>query len=131
MKSHQQKTLDVGIKAFEKFTHGLKTKQWKPFLDMITDDFTFWFPTGKYHGLNQGKQQAAAFFDYVSQVFEQGLSVELENIASNEKTVIFEFRDEGLLRGVPYKNRVAIAFDIRDDKICAYREYYGSDGKSN
>lgn len=33
--------------------------------------------------------------------------------------------------GTPYKNRVAVAFDIRDDKICAYREYFGSDGKSN
>ncbi|MDJ0661980.1 MAG: hypothetical protein QNJ42_21215 [Crocosphaera sp.] len=77
----ENKTLEIGKKAFEHFTHGLE----------------------------------------------------------NEKTVIFEFRDEGLFRGVPYKNRVAIskrsasrcAFDIRGDKICAYREYYGSDGKSN
>jgi len=43
---------------------------------------------------------------------------------------VFEFRDEGVMRGQPYKNRVAVAFDVRDDKICAYREYFGSDGKS-
>ena len=106
---------------------------------MVTDDFTFWFPTGQYHGLNEGKEKAKEFFTFVSEAFSEGLFITLENIVSNEKTVIFEFRDEGLFRGVPYKNRVAIskrsasrcAFDIRGDKICAYREYYGSDGKSN
>lgn len=33
--------------------------------------------------------------------------------------------------GQPYKNRIAISFDVRNDKICVYREYLGSDGKSN
>ena len=44
--------------------------------------------------------------------------------------MIFEFRDEGNLFEKPYKNRVAVAFDIRDNQVCAYREYFGSDGKS-
>jgi len=33
--------------------------------------------------------------------------------------------------GEVYKNRVVVSFDIREDKICGYREYFGSDGKSN
>ena len=33
--------------------------------------------------------------------------------------------------GKTYKNRVAISLDVRGDKVCAYREYLGSDGKSN
>ncbi|MGK7956332.1 MAG: nuclear transport factor 2 family protein [Crocosphaera sp.] len=127
----ENKTLEVGKKAFGKFTHGLETGEWDGFLEMVTDDFTFWFPTGQYHGLNQGKDKAREFFAFVSEAFSEGLFVTLDNIVSNEKTVIFEFKDEGLIRGVPYKNRVAIAFDIQGDKISAYREYYGSDGKSN
>lgn len=127
----ESKSLEIGKKAFKKFTHGLETGEWEAFLEMLTDDFTFWFPTGQYHGLNQGKEKAREFFIFVSEAFSEGLFVTLDNIVSNEKTVIFEFRDEGLFRGVPYKNRVAIAFDVRGDKICAYREYYGSDGKSN
>lgn len=40
-------------------------------LDLLTEDFTFWFPVGPYHGLNVGKERAKAFFQYVSEVFGQ------------------------------------------------------------
>jgi ketosteroid isomerase-like protein len=54
-----------------------------------------------------------------------------DRVTYNETTVVFEFRDEGLMLGQPYKNRVAVSFDVRGDQIAAYREYFGSDGKSN
>jgi ketosteroid isomerase-like protein len=127
-----ENTLQVAQKAFSYFQHGLATGKWQDFLDMLTDDVILWFPQGKFHGLNQGKDKAKEFFEYVSAAFSSGLNiVSVDSITSNEKTVIFEFRDQGLLFGQPYKNRVVVAFDIRDDKICAYREYFGSDGKSN
>ena len=85
---------------------------------------------GPYHGLNEGKERAAEFFHYVSTTFEQGLTLTLDRVTSNDTTVVFEFRDEGLMLGQAYKNRVAVSFDVRGDKICAYREYFGSDGKS-
>lgn len=124
-------TLEVAHQAFEYFTHGLATGEWNQFVDMLTEDFTFWFPVGKYHGLNTGPDQAIAFFKYVSETFTPGLSLTLDRVTSNETTVVFEFRDQGLMRGEPYKNRIAVSFDVRGDKICAYREYFGSDGKSN
>jgi ketosteroid isomerase-like protein len=126
-----ENTLKVAQIGFENFTHGLATGEWQPFLDLLTDDFTFWFPTGKFHGLNVGKERAKEFFQYVSEAFSQGIKiVSVDNVASNDTTVIFEFRDEGLLFGQPYKNRVAVCFEIRGEKICSYREYFGSDGKS-
>jgi ketosteroid isomerase-like protein len=98
---------------------------------MLTDDFTFWFPIGPFHGLNVGKERASEFFQYVDEVFG-GISItSLERVTSSETTVVFEFRDEGQMRGEPYKNRIAVSFDVRGDKICGYREYLGSDGKSN
>jgi ketosteroid isomerase-like protein len=124
-------TLTVAHQAFERFQQGLATGEWQAFIDMLTDDFTFWFPQGEFHGLNQGREQAIAFFHYVSRAFNEGLFITLDRVTYNETTVVFEFRDEGRLRGEPYKNRVALSFDIRDDKICGYREYFGSDGKSN
>lgn len=127
----QADTMDVAQQAFKNFTHGLATGEWNQFLDMLTDDFTFWFPVGPYHGLNVGKERAQEFFKYVSEAFNQGLFLTLERITSNESTVVFEFRDEGLMWGQPYKNRVAVSLDVRDHKICGYREYFGSDGKSN
>lgn len=124
-------TLEVAHQAFEYFTHGLATGEWNQFMDMLTEDFNFWFPVGKYHGLNVGKERALEFFEYVTETFSPGLSFILDRVTSNETTVVFEFRDEGLMRGEPYKNRIAVSFDVRGDKICAYREYFGSDGKSN
>lgn len=131
MENSRQKTMEVAQQAFACFTRGLATAEWQPFLDMLTDDFTFWFPIGKFHGLNVGKERAKEFFEYVVQAYREGLSVTLERVTSNETTVVFEFRDEGLMWGEPYKNRVAVSFDVRGDKICSYREYLGSDGKSN
>jgi ketosteroid isomerase-like protein len=131
MTTTSETTLNVAQQAFRYFTQGLETSDWQAFLDILTDDFTFWFPTGKFHGLNQGKERAKEVFKYVSKAFQSGIKLtSLDSITSNEKTVIFEFRDEGLLLGKPYKNRVAIAFDIRGNQICAYRKYFGSDGKS-
>lgn len=127
-----ENTLQVGKKGFEKLMHGLSTGDWKPLLDMLSDDFTFWFPIGPYHGLNTGKERAKEFFEYVNEVFGSTIKLtSLERVTSCETTVVFEFRDEGVMRGQPYKNRIAVSFDVCGDKICGYREYLGSDGKSN
>ena len=131
MAEDPENTLKVAHQAFEHFRHGLATGKWQLFLDMLSDDFSFWFPMGKFHGLNVGKQKAEAFFNYVTEVFNPGLTLTLDSVTSNETTVVFEFRDQGMMYKEPYKNRVAVAFDVRGDKICGYREYFGSDGKSN
>ncbi|WP_460202150.1 nuclear transport factor 2 family protein [Scytonema sp. NUACC21] len=131
MTDNSENTLKVAYQAFEHFKHGLATGDWSQFLDMVTEDFSFWFPMGKYHGFHTGKEKAREFFQYVSEAVKDGLAVTLDRVTSNETTVVFEFRDEGELFGETYKNRVAVSFDIRGDKICSYREYFGSDGKSN
>lgn len=131
MTTESAKTLVIARQAFAHFEHGLATGDWQAFFDMLTDDFSFWFPLGQFRGLNVGKARAIEFFHYVSEVYSEGLTLTLDRITSNETTVVFEFRDEGLMWGKPYKNRVAVSFDVRDDKICGYREYLGSDGQSN
>jgi ketosteroid isomerase-like protein len=123
--SRSDSPLDTGREAFEHFRHGLATGEWDDFLAMLTDDFVFYFPMGPYQGRNEGKERAREFFDYVSAAFDEGLEVTLDTVLHNETTVMFEFRDEGTLHGEPYQNRVAVAFDVRGDKICGYREYFG------
>lgn len=132
MANSSENTLKVAHQAFANLQHGLATGEWNPLLELLTEDVTLWFPVGPYHGLNVGKESAKAFFQYVSEVFAQTITLNsLERITSNETTVVFEFRDEGLMRGQPYKNRIALSLDVRGDKICGYREYFGSDGQSN
>ena len=117
-----ENTLKVAHQGFANLQHGLATGEWEPLLKMLTEDFWFWFPVGEYQGLNQGKERAKAFFTHVSQVFDNSIRLaSIERITSNQTTVVFEFRDEGMLKGEPYKNRIAVSFDIRGDKICGYR----------
>ena len=125
-------TMEVGLRGFEAFKRGLAQGEWQEFFAMLSDDFEFYFPMGSYKGLNQGKAKAQEFFAYVGQVYNEGLHVvELLRMTAGEKTVVFEFRDEGMLRGEMYRNRISVSWDIRDGKIVSYREYFGSDGKSN
>jgi ketosteroid isomerase-like protein len=132
MSENTNDTLKVGYQAFENLQYGLTTGEWNPLLDLLTDDITFWFPVGPYHGLNIGKERAKAFFEYVSETFNRSIKLtSLDRVTSNDTTVVFEFCDEGMMRNEPYKNRIAVSFDVRGDKICGYREYFGSDGKSN
>ncbi|BAZ40430.1 hypothetical protein NIES4101_63910 [Calothrix sp. NIES-4101] len=132
MTQASEKTFKVAKQAFDNLMYGFETSDWNPLLNILTDDFTFWFPIGEYHGLNVGKERAKDFFQYVTEVFGQTIKLTtVERVTSSETTVVFEFRDEGMMRGQPYKNRIAISFDVRDEKICGYREYLGSDGKSN
>ena len=61
--------------------------------------------------------------------------VSLDRVHVSGDTAMLEFKDEGtmVLPGVPpkpYRNRVAIALDFRGDRVCGYREYFGSDGTS-
>ena len=118
-------TLQVAQAAFQDFAHGLANKDWGPFLAHLSDDFTFWFPTGPFKGQNTGKARAKAFFESVSQVFPDGLNLTLERTLSDGNTILFEVRSHGIIWGNDYDNQAAISFDIAGDKVCAYREYLG------
>lgn len=110
--------------AFDFFSQGLASGEWQDFLAMLTEDFSFSFPVAPFQGKNVGKEKAAQFFNYVSQqVFTDGLFLTVDRITSNETTVVFEVRSQGLMFGKPYQNQAAISFDIRGDLICGYREY--------
>jgi ketosteroid isomerase-like protein len=126
------KTLKVGMEAFEYFKKGVQKGDWNSFFEMLTNDFTIFFPRGEFQGERKGKENAIKFFKYVGETFKDGFTVvEMLRISASETTIIFEMRDEAILNGKPYKNRVALSWDVRGDKISAYREYFGSDGKSN
>lgn len=123
MATASSEALKIAQAAFQDFQQGLATRDWLPFLEWLSEDFTFWFPAGPFKGFNQGKDRAKEFFTAVSTVFPEGLALTVQQITSNETTVVFEVRSQGLMLGHPYENQAAIAFDIQGDKVCSYREY--------
>lgn len=124
MEAASSSTLAVAEQGFERFKHGLATGEWELFLEMLTEDCSFFFPAGSYKGLHHSKVMLAKFLHYATEsVFKKGLSLTLQRISSSETTVIFEVYSEGEMWEKPYQNQAAIAFDIEGDKICSYREY--------
>ena len=124
-------TLAVGMRGWDAFCKGMTTNEWDDFLAMLTDDFEFFFPSGEWNGLHHGKAKAAEYFALVKKIAPGGFTiVELMHTSVNEDTIVFEFKDEALMFGKEYKNRVAMSWNIRGEQICGQREYFGSDGKS-
>lgn len=118
-------TLHIATHAFQAFATGLAGGDWPPFLNQLSDDFTFWFPAGPFKGWNHGRERMATFLASVAQVFPGGLTVTVQQITSNETTVVFEVRSTGSMLGHPYENQAAIAFEVSNGQISAYREYLG------
>ncbi len=127
--SDVERVLETATAAFERFRHGLATGDWAGWFACLAEDVAFSFPIGKYRGVHVGKAKAVEFFTFVAQTFPDGLTLELDRVVANGATAVFEFRDWGRLGGEPYQNRVALSLDVRGDKICGYREYFGGDGK--
>lgn len=125
MPEASSETLQVAEQAFQSFSAGLASGDWSAFLNQLSDDFTFWFPAGPFKGLNHGRARMQEFLNAVSRVFPEGLTLTVQQITSNATTVVFEIRSQGLMLGHPYENQAAIAFEVKNEKICAYREYLG------
>jgi len=125
MTQTRSETLQIAQEAFQDFALGLACGEWTPFLSRLSEDFTFWFPAGPFKGLNVGVEKAKTFFAAVSHIFPEGLTLTVQQITSNATTVVFEVRSHGTMSGQLYENQAAIAFDIKNGKVCSYREYLG------
>lgn len=121
-------TIEIATKAFGAFAKGWGNGNFQPFLEMLTDEFTFWYPYGKYRGKFTGLAGKAQI---VAKCLEHSASDDRLNfslpqhITSNDRTVMFEFECEGIIDGEKYQGRIAIALDVSNEKICGFREYFG------
>jgi ketosteroid isomerase-like protein len=122
MSNLSPEAMEVALVAFEAFSQGLASGQWQPFLDLLTEDVAFWFPQEPFQGLHQGKDQAIAFLHWVSQAIPWHSSLTLERLTGNPTTAIFEVQLAGPTIQ-PGCDRAMIAFEIRDNKISAFRQY--------
>ncbi|GBG87222.1 hypothetical protein CBR_g45281 [Chara braunii] len=70
---------DVASKAMMAFKKGLEKKDWKEYLDMMTDDVELWVPVEGFLGKpNKGKEAMKTFFDLADRTFSD-LKMEIAN----------------------------------------------------
>ncbi|MBF2049432.1 MAG: nuclear transport factor 2 family protein [Elainella sp. C42_A2020_010] len=121
-------TMKVAQQAFAAFAQGLATGDFQPFFAMLTDEFTFWYPYGKYRGKFTGQEGKARIVAKCHDHMQAGDRLTFSpphHITSSDTTVMFEFECKGVIRQQPYQGRIAIALDVSGEKISGLREYFG------
>ncbi|MGD1951526.1 MAG: nuclear transport factor 2 family protein [Leptolyngbyaceae cyanobacterium] len=118
-------------KAFDLFTQGWKTGDFEPYIAMLADEMTFWFPMGAHRGKftgAAGRQEMIAKCRDHTAAGDRLTLHEPHYALTDGSSTIFEFDSDGLYGGEPYQGHNAIAFQIQDDKIIGFREYFGDLG---
>ncbi|HLM61266.1 MAG TPA: nuclear transport factor 2 family protein [Pyrinomonadaceae bacterium] len=125
MKNTSNETLLVARRALSLLAAAHLSGDFEPYLEMLTEDYTFYMPLGEFRGKNVGVEKAAACYRQIAAANPQIEYGEPFRATSAGNTVVFEFEDSGTIAGQPYYNRVAASFDVRGEQICGYREYFG------
>ncbi|MBE9079342.1 nuclear transport factor 2 family protein [Romeria aff. gracilis LEGE 07310] len=123
--------LKTARKAFDLFAEGWATGNFEPYIALLADEMTFWFPTGAHRGKFEGatgrQKMIAKCQDHVAAGDRLTLHPP-QHILTDGDSVMFEFEADGLYADEPYKGHNAIAFEVKADKIVGFREYFGDLG---
>lgn len=95
-----------------------------PWLAALADDVRINMPLGPFRGETIGKGGAVRIYGAIAQAQPHIVYDEPLRISENGNTVVVEFDDHGTIGGMPYRNRIAASFDVKNGKIAAYREYF-------
>ena len=120
-----QTNIDTALLAFKYLAEGHKAGSFDNYINMLTDDYTFFAPAGAFRGKNIGKAKAIEFYNAITAAKADFVFSEPIRVTASGDTVVIEFTDEGTIMGIPYFNRIASSFDIKDGKVYGYREYFG------
>lgn len=118
-------------KAFDLFAKGWATGNFEPYIALLADEMTFWFPTGAHRGKFSGATGRQKMIAKCRDHEAAGDRLTLHSpqyVLSDGNSVMFEFESDGLYASEPYKGHNAIAFEVKDDKITGFREYFGDLG---
>jgi ketosteroid isomerase-like protein len=121
-------TLKLAQDAFDAFCQSWLIGDFQPFLAMLTNEFNFSYPYGKYRGRFTGQDGKAQIMAKCRDHSEAGDYLKFQpphHITNSETTVMFEFECEGVIEGEAYHGRIAIALDVSGDRISGFREYFG------
>lgn len=115
----------TAMTAWHKLANAHRDGDFGPYLAMLTDDYTFSMPIGRFRGEHRGRAEAEACYEEIAASKPDITFQPPSRVTRQGNTVVVEFEDEGTVGGKPYRNRIASSFDVRGDRICGYREYFG------
>ncbi len=125
MDTDNDSVLRTAMEALRLMGEGHKTGDFGPYLSMLTEDYTFSMPVGRFRGEHRGRAEAEACYQGIAASKPEITFHPPSRVTRQGSTVVVEYQDEGTIGDKPYRNRIAGSFDVRGDRICGYREYFG------
>ncbi len=122
------RVLRVANAAMDGFDRGWRTGDWQPFLAMVTDDFSFWFPEDPARGRFEGSAGRRAVAEWTAFHARHGNRVfgERRRTTAAGDRVFYEYESVGASAGTAaYRNWELIVVEVRGNRISALHEYWG------
>jgi ketosteroid isomerase-like protein len=108
--------------AMSRWITGAATGDWSDLIGMIDPDVTFHVPVAGFEGVQHGIDAARRFFDRIAATIRADLTVEASFTADAARAG-FEVAVAGTLDGEPFRQRLFLAFDVRDGRVHEFAEY--------
>ncbi len=125
VKGVHKEAYKTAYQAWLNMQEGAVNGEWKPMLDLLDENVTFYAPVEEFFGFFEGKDHAAKLFHHHSEFTRTDLI--LNHVVANGNEIGFEIRAEGTIKnhptGAKYSNQLFMLFVIEDGKITHFREY--------
>lgn len=116
---------EIALEGYRCLALAHKTGNFEPYLKLLTDDYVFQIPVEPFREPRKGIAEARKFYETISS-FRPNITFRPPvRVSAEASTVVIEFEDDGDIGGLKYFNRISASFDLREGKICGYREYFG------
>jgi ketosteroid isomerase-like protein len=115
---------DIVLEALGHNARGHRGEGFDGWYRMLDDRISITLPIGAFRGENLGIERAREIYEAIAAASPR-LTYEIRHVVELGDTVMVEFDSQGSIAGVPYRNRIAGSFDVRDGRVVAYREYFG------
>lgn len=115
----------VALRAWRALADAHDVGDFKPYLAMLTEDYVFSMPLGAFRGEHHGIAAATECYQQIAASEPKLVFGDPMRVTRQGDTVVIEFEDAGTIMGKPYRNCIASSFDVRGDRVCGYREYFG------
>ncbi len=123
--------LETAKRAYAAYAKSLETGDSRDLARLVTDQVAFMvtIPEAGRKG-RRGKKELALLVDWRWNQQKLRPVLTLDGITHNGQTAGFEYRVAGELGEKPYRNHVAVFFDVAGGRVTAFREYYGDNKMS-
>lgn len=118
----------VADRCMDAFDHGWQTGDWTPFLQTLTERFSFWFPEAPTRGRFSGVEGRRVIEEWARFHADHGnrITGRRRGVSVAGNRVFYEYESHGASElTATYRNWELIVVEVSGEKVSALHEYWG------